>query len=106
MLEAGFTRVGEFHYLHHDRDGRPYARSAEMAARIAAAAGETGIGLTCCRSSTRMATSAARPPHRGQRRFISDLDGFARLIEAMPRGRRPSLDGADASASRRTACAP
>ena len=26
MLEAGFTRVGEFHYLHHDRDGRPYAR--------------------------------------------------------------------------------
>ena len=39
MLEAGFTRVGEFHYLHHDRDGRPYADLAEMAGRIAAAAG-------------------------------------------------------------------
>ncbi len=38
MLEAGFTRVGEFHYLHHDRDGRPYANLAEMAERIAAAA--------------------------------------------------------------------
>jgi hypothetical protein len=25
MLEAGFTTVGEFHYLHHDVDGRPYA---------------------------------------------------------------------------------
>ena len=25
MLEAGFTRVGEFHYLNHDLDGRPYA---------------------------------------------------------------------------------
>ena len=36
MLEAGFTRVGEFHYLHHDRDGSPYADLAEMAARIAA----------------------------------------------------------------------
>ena len=31
MLEAGFTRVGEFHYLHHDRDGTPYANIAEMA---------------------------------------------------------------------------
>ena len=46
MLEAGFTRVGEFHYLHHDRDGKPYADLAEMAARIAAASRETGIGLT------------------------------------------------------------
>ena len=31
MLEAGFSRVGEFHYLHHDIDGRPYADIAEMA---------------------------------------------------------------------------
>src|SRR5258708_2969489 len=23
MLESGFTHVGEFHYLHHDPDGRP-----------------------------------------------------------------------------------
>ena len=27
MLEQGFTRVGEFHYLHHDRDGSRYADS-------------------------------------------------------------------------------
>ena len=31
MLEAGYTRVGEFHYLHHALDGRPYADVAEMA---------------------------------------------------------------------------
>ena len=37
MLEAGFGRVGEFHYLHHDMDGRHYANIAEMAERIAAA---------------------------------------------------------------------
>ena len=36
MLEAGFTRVGEFHYLHHDHDGRPYADIGEMAAIRAA----------------------------------------------------------------------
>ena len=37
MLEAGFTSVCEFHYLHHDVDGRPYARPAAMAEAIIAA---------------------------------------------------------------------
>lgn len=46
MLENGFTRVGEFHYLHHDRDGSPYADVAEMGKRIASAAKNAGIGLT------------------------------------------------------------
>ncbi len=35
MLESGFTRVGEFHYVHHDQAGKPYANAAEMAVRIA-----------------------------------------------------------------------
>src|SRR6478609_8082618 len=35
MLEAGFSRVGEFHYLHHDKVGRPYGDPAEMVTRIA-----------------------------------------------------------------------
>src|SRR3546814_638934 len=46
MLEGGFTRVGEFHYLHHDPAGRAYADPAEMAAAIADASSVTGIGLT------------------------------------------------------------
>ena len=46
LLEVGFTAVGEFHYLHHDPDGRPYNDVAEMMVRIAAAANHTGIGLT------------------------------------------------------------
>lgn len=46
MLEAGFTRVGEFHYLHHERDGQPYADPAEMSLRILAAATNTCINLT------------------------------------------------------------
>lgn len=46
MLEAGFSRVGEFHYLHHDRDGSAYANIAELAERIGAASEEAGIGLT------------------------------------------------------------
>src|ERR1700750_577571 len=46
MLESGFTQVGEFHYLHHDRGGIAFADPAELAGRIAAAATHTGIGLT------------------------------------------------------------
>ena len=46
MLEAGFTWVAEFHYLHHQPDGRPYDNVAEMSERIVAAADAAGIGLT------------------------------------------------------------
>ena len=42
MLEAGFTRVGEFHYVHHDRGGREFSDPAEMASGIAAAAAQPG----------------------------------------------------------------
>src|SRR6202035_1843034 len=44
MLEAGFTRVGEFHYIHHDVSGAPYGNLGELAERIAAAAHAAGIG--------------------------------------------------------------
>src|SRR6202046_4877500 len=46
MIEAGFTRVGEFHYLHHDQGGRAYNNIGEMAVQIAAAAERPGIGLS------------------------------------------------------------
>jgi formimidoylglutamate deiminase len=80
MLEAGFTAVAEFHYLHHDRDGAPYADPAELCARIAAAATETGIGLTLLPVFYAHGGFNAAPPTPGQRRFICDLDGYARLL--------------------------
>jgi formimidoylglutamate deiminase len=46
MLEAGFTWLAEFHYLHHQPDGRPYANIAEMSERIVSAPAPTRIGLT------------------------------------------------------------
>src|SRR5258708_23911801 len=46
LLKHGYTTVAEFHYLHHDRDGRPYANRAEMAERIVAAGRSAGIALT------------------------------------------------------------
>lgn len=82
MLEGGFTRVGEFHYLHNDPDGRPYQNPAELAARVAQAAAETGIALTLLPVFYAHATFGGAPPARGQRRFINDVPGFARLLEA------------------------
>jgi len=81
LLEAGFAAVGEFHYLHHAPDGAPYAAPAEMAARIAAAAQATGIGLTLLPVFYAHATFGGAPPRPEQRRFIADLDGFARLLD-------------------------
>ncbi|MGC4108413.1 MAG: formimidoylglutamate deiminase [Thermomicrobiales bacterium] len=81
MLESGFTRVGEFHYLHHGQDGTPYDDPAEMAVRIVAAAQETGIGLTLLPVFYAHATFGGADPEPHQRRFISDLPLFARMME-------------------------
>ncbi len=81
MLERGFTTVGEFHYLHHGADGTPYAELGEMAFRIAAAAGETGIGLTLLPVLYGYSGFGALPPTQGQRRFVNDPDRFLRLLE-------------------------
>ncbi|PTE12508.1 formimidoylglutamate deiminase [Mesorhizobium helmanticense] len=81
MLEAGFSRVGEFHYLHHDRDGKPYANIAEMAERIAAAAANTGIGLTLLPVFYAHSSFGGAAPNEGQRRFINDVNQFSRLLE-------------------------
>ncbi|WP_456621085.1 formimidoylglutamate deiminase [Bradyrhizobium sp. P5_C12] len=82
MLEQGFTRVGEFHYLHHDRDGSPYADLAEMAARIAQASDASGIGLTLLPSFYAHGSFGGTAPHTGQRRFICSVDRFAALMAA------------------------
>lgn len=82
MLEQGFTRVGEFHYLHHDRDGSPYSDIAEMAARIAQAAEVSGIALTLLPSFYAHSSFGGAAPHDGQRRFICSVDQFAALMAA------------------------
>lgn len=82
MLEQGFTRVGEFHYLHHDRDGSHYADPAEMAMRIAEASEASGIALTLLPSFYAHGSFGGAAPHDGQRRFICSVDQFAKLIAA------------------------
>jgi formiminoglutamate deiminase len=82
MLESGFTSVAEFHYLHHDAHGRAYADPAEMAVRIAAAAGETGIGLTLLPSFYNFSGFGGAAAIEGQRRFVNDPAQFLALLDS------------------------
>lgn len=81
MLEAGFTSVGEFHYLHHGPDGRPYDDPGEMAGRICAAAGEVGIALTLLPVFYRHGDVGGVAAGPGQQRFVTRVEGFAELME-------------------------
>ncbi len=85
MLERGFTAVGEFHYLHHQPDGTPYANPAAHAERIASAASDTGIAMTLLPVFYAHGGFGGQAPNAGQRRFLSDLESFGHLMEASAR---------------------
>jgi formimidoylglutamate deiminase len=88
MLEAGFTWVAEFHYLHHQPDGRPYDNRAEMSERIVSAATDAGIGLTLLPVLYRQSGFGGKPPTGAQRRFLNDRESYARIMETrVPDGR-------------------
>ena len=93
MLEAGFTTVGEFHYLHNAPDRARYADPAETGGRIVAAAEASGIGLVLLPCFYAHGGCGGQPPTSEQARFLSDLDGFRRLVDASRR-HIARLDGA------------
>ncbi|MCD9028243.1 formimidoylglutamate deiminase [Luteimonas sp. BDR2-5] len=80
MLEAGYTTVCEFHYLHHAPDGRPYADAAAMSDALVAAARETGIRLTLLPVLYMTGGFDGRALGERQRRFGHDVDGYLRLF--------------------------
>ncbi|QXD16360.1 formimidoylglutamate deiminase [Rhodocaloribacter litoris] len=83
MLKSGYTAVGEFHYLHHQPDGTPYADRAELSRRILVAARRVGIGLTHLPVLYAYGGFGAQPPSDEQRRFLNDVDGLGRILEAV-----------------------
>ena len=82
MLEGGFTHVGEFHYLHHDPAGTAFANPGELAGRVAAAAEQSGIGLTLLPTFYAHSGFGGAGPTPRQRRFINDIESFAGNVEA------------------------
>ena len=90
LLEAGFTCVGEFHYLHRTPQGGLYANPGELALRHASAADTTGIGLTMLPVFYESSQFGGAPPTPGQQRFITDLATFGRIVEAVRTEIQPS----------------
>lgn len=72
MVEAGFTRVSEFHYLHHDVTGASYANPNEMSQAVIAAAQDAGIRLTLL--DTLYLSAAPNTAVEGVQRRFSDGD--------------------------------
>lgn len=76
MLHAGWTTVGEFHYLHRDAEGRAYANPGELEDRVLAAAEAVGIRIRLLRVAYACG-GIGRPLQPEQRRFATpDLEGW------------------------------
>lgn len=95
LLQAGYTQVCEFHYLHNDSDGRPYADPAEMSLALVRAARQTGIGLTLLPALYMRSGFGARNLGDEQRRFAGTPESLLRIGEEAIR-----QAGADAHVSR------
>jgi formimidoylglutamate deiminase len=82
MLTAGITVVGEFHYLHNDRDGRPFGDANTMAKAVIRAADSVGIRI-CLLRCAYLRAGFQREPHAGQRRFYETGDAYLQNLEAL-----------------------
>src|SRR5690606_38787970 len=91
MLEAGYTTVCEFHYLHHTPDGSAYATPPAMSDALVAAAREAGIRLTLLPVLYMTGGFDGRPLGERQKRFGHDVEGYLRLFDALYAQRDPML---------------
>ena len=83
MLEAGYTSVCEFHYLHHQPGGQPYADPAAMSRALIEAARETGIALTLMPVLYERGGFDGAELGERQRRFGHGVDDFLGLLERL-----------------------
>jgi formimidoylglutamate deiminase len=95
MVQAGYGAVGEFHYVHHQPDGTPYAVPNEMAIAVAEAAREAGLPIVLLVTAYNRGgwNGEDLPPAPGQRRFCDpDVETFLARVDAL-RGWAQQRDG-------------
>lgn len=80
MLEAGYTTVCEFHYVHHAPNGRAYAPASAMSDALIEAAAATGIRLTLLPVLYMTGGFDGRALGARQQRFGHDVDAYLRLF--------------------------
>ena len=102
-LRHGYTSVCEFHYLQRDVDGASYARPAETAERVAAAAQTAGMGLTLLPVLYSHAGFGAQALTPAQRRFRTNVDDVLGIVDALAPLRNGQLEVGAAPHSLRAA---
>ncbi|ARV18022.1 8-oxoguanine deaminase [Curvibacter sp. AEP1-3] len=105
LLQGGYTQVCEFHYLHHQEDGQPYADEATMVWALADAAQDAGMGLTLLPVLYERAGFQQSNLRPDQRRFAGTPDFIARLQATVQASGRPLLNAGVAIHSLRAASA-
>ncbi len=83
MLKSGYTRVGEFQYLHHQPNGQPYENPAEMSLQTLQAAKETGLGITNLPVHYQYGGFGEQTLGQQQRRFANDPELFLKIVESI-----------------------
>jgi formimidoylglutamate deiminase len=83
MLEAGYTSVCEFHYVHHDQGGAAYADDATLSLALLRAAHRAGIRITLLPVLYQTSGFASQPPRADQARFIRSTDSMLSLLERL-----------------------
>ena len=95
MALAGITAVGEFHYLHHDVGGAPYANPNAMGHAIIEGAADAGIRMTMLDACYLSASADGAPLADGPQRRFGDGSGerWAQRVTALSSecARRPGV---------------
>src|SRR5205814_9803087 len=82
MLAAGYGSVGEFHYVHHQPGGQPYAEPNAMSEAILEAGRETGVRVVLLMTAYAQA-GFQQAPEEGQRRICdASVEAYHALVEA------------------------
>ncbi len=82
MLDAGYTSVAEFHYLHRELDGSRAHEVTATARALARAADAAGIGLCIVPAAYRSSDFGDAPLRNEQRRFDADAEWIASQVDA------------------------
>ncbi len=91
MLKAGYTQVGEFHYLHHAPQGKAYSQPEEMALRLIEAANVAGMGITLLPVLYSHSGFGGQHATQAQARFIHSTQSYLDLQQACAKALRPDL---------------
>ncbi len=83
MLKSGYTNVAEFHYLHHQPDGKPYDDRALTSRVLIEAALAVGIGMTHLPVLYAYSGFGGAAPHAGQKRFLNNVDEISGMVATL-----------------------